>query len=334
MTTARPRLLITRRLPEAVLQAAERSFMVTVWLHDRPIADALDEWAERHDAVFLMATDRLDAARIASLHSGGVKAIGTYSVGHEHIDLDAASRLGMPVFYTPGVLSDAVAETAMFLVLAAARGTTAAEHVLRSGRWGAWSPTAFLGRQLTGLRLGIFGMGGIGSALARMARGFGMRVHYHNRSRLPSGEESGAIYHATLEDLVSSSDALCVCAPSTPETRGSINAERIALLPRGAIFVNVARGDLVDEQALIAAIEAGHIAAGLDVFANEPHIDARFKALPRTTLLPHIGSATETARTEMGLIVLKALESFLSSGKCEANCLNFQGLRLCGEQLS
>ncbi|WP_219214209.1 2-hydroxyacid dehydrogenase [Variovorax boronicumulans] len=323
----RPRLLLTRALPELVLLEAERRFELRLWPEDAPIAAAFDRWARDCDAVLVMATDRLDRGRLRAL-AGKVRAVATCSVGHDHIDLAAATDYGLPVFHTPDVLSDAVAETAMLLILAAARDATAAEAVLRGGRWGPWSPTRFLGRQLPGRTLGIFGMGRIGLALARRARGFGMQLHYHNRSALPAGDAQGLHYHATLESLLAASDVLCVCAPSTPQTRGVLDARRLALLPRGALFVNIARGDLVDESALIEAIESGQVGgAGLDVYRNEPQIDSRFLQLPRTTLLPHIGSATIEARTAMGMLALEALTRWLVDGVPPENCLNPSTLR-------
>lgn len=319
----KPRLLITRQLTEQVLREADEQFDVTLWPHDEPIGEALESWSSGCDAALVMATDRLDRARLQTLarHARGV---ATYSVGYDHIDLDAATALGLPVFYTPDVLSDAVAETAMLLILSAARDASSAEAVLRSGEWGPWSPTRFLGRQLTGRSLGIFGMGRIGLALAKRASGFGMRVHYHNRSPLPEqGASFDLTYHSTLESLLGASDVFCVCAPSTPSTRGGLDARRLGLLPPGAVFVNIARGDLVDEDALIEAIASRRIgAAGLDVFRNEPRIDERYLRLPRTTLLPHIGSATFEARAAMGSVVLRALARWLNERQPSDNCLN------------
>jgi lactate dehydrogenase-like 2-hydroxyacid dehydrogenase len=321
----KPVLLVTRRLPAGVLEDAARTFELRQWEQDAPIGDAFDEWARGCDAVLVMATDRLDRARLQAL-AGHAQAVATYSVGHDHIDLAAATDCGLPVFNTPDVLSDAVAEIAMFLILAAARGTTAAEATLRGGQWGPWSPTRFLGKQLTGRRLGIYGMGRIGRAVADRAAGFGLRIHYHNRS--PVQGCADATYHPTLESLLQVSDVLCVCAPSTPQTRGALDASRLALLPPGALFVNIARGDLVDEPALLDALASGRVhAAGLDVYRNEPAIDPRFAALPRATLLPHIGSATEEARTAMGLIAVQALSRWLLERQPSDNCLNPSTLR-------
>jgi lactate dehydrogenase-like 2-hydroxyacid dehydrogenase len=318
----KPRLLITRTLPESVLAQARRLFDVLLWPHDEPIGAAFDTWSPGCDAVLVMATDRLDRPRLRAL-AQHARAVGTYSVGHDHIDLEAATDCGLPVFHTPDVLSDAVAETAMLLILSAARDASAAEAVLRGGGWGPWSPTRFLGRQLTGLTLGVFGMGRIGLALAVRARGFGLQVHYHNRSPLADRDDARLTYHPTLEALLTVSDVFCVCAPSTAQTRGMLDGRRLGLLPVGALFVNIARGDLVDEDALIEAVTAGRIGGtGLDVFRNEPLIDPRFLKLPRTTLLPHIGSATTEARTAMGLVALKALDHWLSERQPSPNCLN------------
>lgn len=317
---SKPLLLVTRRLPAPVLEDAARDFELRLWERDEPIGDAFEAWASGCDALLVMANDRLDRIRLQSLASHA-RAIATYSVGHEHIDVGTATACGLPVFNTPDVLSDAVAEIALFLILAAARDTTAAEATLRAGQWGPWSPTRFLGAQLTGRRLGIFGMGRIGRAVAQRAAGFGLHIHYHNRSPVVDAPE--ATFHDTLESLLAVSDVLCVCAPSTPQTRGVLDAKRLALLPPGAIFVNVARGDLVDETALLEALSAGRLrAAGLDVFRNEPAIDPRFLALPRATLLPHIGSATEEARTAMGLIAVRSLARWLHEGQPSDNCLN------------
>jgi glyoxylate reductase len=251
-----------------------------------------------------------------------VQVLGTYSVGLDHIAVASATARGLPVFHTPDVLTEAVAELALFLVIAAARGTTNAERTLRDGRWGPWAPTSMLGRSLQGQRLGIFGMGRIGSGVARRAQPFGMALHYHNRTRLAPQREFGATYHASLDDLMAHSDVLCVCAPSAPELRGCIDARRLAQLPRSALIVNVARGDLIDEAALFDAVAQGRLGGvATDVFRNEPTIDHRWLTLPNATLLPHIGSATDEVRTAMGMLVLDGILSHfgIGSGGCCAN---------------
>jgi len=320
MSTTRKRILVTRVLPEPVMALARERFDVSVWPHDRPIGNELATWATGSQALLVMTTDRIDRSVLEPL-CPQLRAIATYSVGHEHLDLVAAEALNLPVFHTPDVLSDAVAEVALLLMLAACRDARAAEDVLRNGQWGPWSPTRFLGRELKGRRLGIFGLGRIGRAIADRAAGFGLQIHYHNRSALERAD--GWRYHDSVESLLSISDIFCVAVPSTELTRGILNPQRLELLPRGAVFVNIARGDIVDEGALIDAIQSGRIgAAGLDVFCNEPGIDSRFRTLPRTTLLPHIGSASEEARVEMGRLAVEALDSWLNHGRVPANCLN------------
>lgn len=322
----RPRLLITGVPPQAVIERAEAAFDLTLWRSVRPIGDALPAAAEGQDALIVMPGDRLDAAALQALPRS-VQVLGTYSVGLDHIDLGAASACALPVFHTPDVLTDAVADLTLWLIIAAARRTGEAERTLREGRWGPWAPTSMLGRSLQGMRLGIFGMGRIGAAVALRARAFGMRIHYHNRSRLEVAQEQGAIYHGKLDSLMTASDLLCICAPSAPELRGAIDARRLAMLPRGAMLVNVARGDLVDEPALFAAVESGHLGGvATDVFRNEPAIDARWLTLPNASLLPHIGSATEEVRQAMGRMVLDALVSHFA-GVPAPNCANPQVYR-------
>lgn len=317
---SRPTVLVTRELPAPVLQQARAAFELKLWPHDEPIGAQLLPWAQGCEGLLVMATDRLDAVTLQQLPPS-VRALSTYSVGHDHIDLDTATRRGIPVFNTPDVLSDAVAETALLLMLSAARDAATAEATLRGGGWGPWSPTRFLGQQLTGRRLGLYGMGRIGLGIARRAQGFGLQVHYHNRTVHPCA--TGFTYHASLDALMAHSDVFCVCAPSTPQTRGAITAARLALLPRGAVFVNIARGDLVDEDALIDAIASGQVGgAGLDVYRNEPELDPRFLQLSRTTLLPHIGSATHEARNGMGRLAVEALQGVLLDGVRPAHCLN------------
>lgn len=319
----RHRLYMTGLPTKAVIDRANAEFDVRFWPEADPIGDRLADEANGFEAVLVMPDDRLSAEQIARLPAS-VRVLATHSVGYDHIDLAAATARRLPVFNTPDVLTDAVADLALFLVLAAARGTTSAEAALRHGQWGRWAPTQFLGRSLDGLRLGIFGMGRIGQAIALRARAFGMHLHYHNRTRLAEDREEGAKFHESLESLLSASDVFCVCAPSTPQLKGSINAQRLAMLPRGAIVVNVARGDLIDEAALFAAVQAGRVGAvGTDVYCGEPNIDARWLDLPNATLLPHIGSATHEVRTAMGMLALDGIHSHFS-GVTAANLLNPQ----------
>lgn len=318
-----PRLLITRRVPAEVIEHARGRFTTQVWNDDRPLGDLFVDRAKGYDALMIMANDRFDAVAIDALRPT-LRAVATYSVGHEHIDLAAATRAGLPVCNAPDALNEAVAEIALYLILAAARRTRRAEHALRTGDWPPWSPSFMVGMQLTGKRLGIYGMGAIGREIAVRARAFGMAIHYFNRQRLAPELEQRATYHATLESLLGVSEVLCVAAPSTPQTRSSLDRARLLLLPPGAIVVNIARGDLIDEDALIELVRQDRLGpVGLDVFRNEPRIDPRLKDLPEAVLLPHIGSATTQARIAMGLRALQGLEQHFC-GALPENCLNIE----------
>ncbi len=272
------------------------------------------------DAVFVTATDRIDAALIAALPAS-VRFLGTYSVGFDHIDLAAAQQRGIAVLYTPDVLTDAVAETAMLLMLGAMRRATESIDLLRSRRWQGWTPVQLPGKQLTRKRLGVFGMGRIGRAIATRARAFGMEIHYHNTRRLPPELELGAQFHATVENFLSHSQVLLLACPLNAQTQYFLNAARIAQLPQAAVVVNIARGVVIDDDALIPALQSGRIAAaGLDVFSNEPNIDPRYYALPNAFILPHIGSSTLEAREAMACVLLDGVEA-LRSGVPASNRL-------------
>jgi len=237
-------------------------------------------------------------------------------VGYDHIDLDAARARGIIVTNTPEVLSDATAEIAMLCLLGAARRAYEGEREIRTETWADWSATYQLGIQVTGKRLGILGAGRVGQIMARRARGFDMEIHYYKRNRLPANLEAGAIYHESVEALLPHCDFLSIHCPATPETHHLINAERIALLPDGAVVVNTARGAVVDDNALIDALRSGKLfAAGLDVFNNEPNIDPRYKELANTFLLPHIGSATRETRDAMGFRALDNLNAIMAGGE-------------------
>ena len=253
--------------------------------------------------------NRMDEAAIAAL-APSVEILGTYSVGHEHIDLAAAQARGLRVLHTPDVLTDAVAETAMLLMLGAARRATESIELLRSGAWAGWNPTELVGLQVTGRRMGIYGMGRIGQRIARRARGFDMEIHYRTRRRLAPEVEQGAIYHEAEESFFAACDVLMLACPVTSETTGLLDAARIALLPKDAIVVNIARGAVVDDDALISALRDRRIAgAGLDVFNNEPNLDRRYLDLPNAFLMPHIGSSTMTARIDMAASLLDSLDA-------------------------
>ena len=242
-----------------------------------------------------------------------VKAICSYSVGYDHINLEAAKARGIIVTNTPEVLSDATAEIAMLLMLGAARRAHEGEQQIRNASWSDWSATYQLGIQVTGKRLGILGMGRVGQIMARRARGFDMEIHYYNRSRLPADLEVGAVYHDSVEALLPHCDFLSIHCPATPDTYHLINAERIEMLPNDAVVVNTARGAVVDDEALIAALKSGKLfAAGLDVFNDEPAIHPEYKTLPNTFLLPHIGSASRETRDAMGFRALDNLDAIVA----------------------
>ena len=267
------------------------------------------------DALLVSAVDPIPADLIRSLPDS-VRMIATFSVGTDHIDLAAAKARGIAVSNTPGVLTDATADIAFLLLLGAARRASEGERLIREGRWEGWAPTQLVGVHVTGKRLAILGMGRIGQAVARRARGFDMEIHYHNRRRLPADEESGAIYHADADDLLSVADFLSIHSPATPETHHWLNAERIARLPDRAVVINTARGSVVDDEALIAALRSGKLAAaGLDVFENEPRLHPGYASLPNTFLLPHLGSATDRTRDAMGFTALDNLDAFFAGGE-------------------
>ncbi|WP_413737406.1 2-hydroxyacid dehydrogenase [Sodalis sp. RH21] len=254
----------------------------------------------------------LDRRAIERLPSS-LRAICTYSVGTSHIDLDAAKERGLMVLYTPDVLSESCADTAILLMLGAGRRAVEGLGLLKSGQWPGWAPDQLLGKDLWGQRLGIFGMGRIGQAIARRARGFDMDVHYHNRHRLPMDIENGARYHATLAELMAHSDYFCIACPPTPETRGAVGDAQLAQLPEGAVVVNISRGDIINDDALVAALRGGQVAAaGLDVFAGEPDIHPDYLTLDNVFGLPHLGSATLATRLRMAALLRDGLLSTLA----------------------
>jgi lactate dehydrogenase-like 2-hydroxyacid dehydrogenase len=268
--------------------------------------------AEGADALFITPADRLDSGFFQKV-SPSVKIIATYSVGFEHIDLEAAARRKIPVAYTPGVNSEATADIAVLLLLGASRRAYEAQELVRTGAWKPLSPDMLLGWQVGGKVLGILGMGRVGQAVARRARGFGMKIHYSNGSRLPAEIEGDAVYHEDPSDLLRVSQFLSLHAPETPQTRHFLNSNAISLLPPGAIVVNTARGGLVVDDDLIAALKSGRVAAaGLDVFEGEPKLNPEYVSLKNTFLLPHIGSATIETRTAMGMLALDNVDAVLN----------------------
>src|SRR3984957_9998438 len=268
--------------------------------------------AEGADAMLVTLGDRIDAEFLKRV-SASVKVIATYSVGYDHIDLRAAAERKIAIAFTPGVETDAVADLTMLLLLGASRRAYEAQQLVRSGAWKSSSATALLGWQPTGKNLGIFGMGHIGQAVARRARAFGMKIHYYNPVRLPEGTAGDAVFHADQLDLLRVSAFLSLNAPDSKETHHFLNARTLQLLPPGAIVVNTARGGLIVDEELIAALQSGHVAAaGLEVYEGEPKLHPGYLALKNTFLLPHIGSATVETRTAMGMLALANIEAVLS----------------------
>ncbi len=306
-------VLVTRKLPDAVEARLDRDYDARFNSEDKVYtSDELVELAAGADAIIPCHTEKLTAAVIERL-ADSIRAICSFSVGFDHIDLDAAKARGIIVTNTPDVLSDATAEIAMLLMLGAARRAYEGERQIRTASWGDWSAIGGLGIQVTGKRLGILGMGRVGQILAKRARGFDMQIHYHNRSRLSPDLEAGAIYHESVEQLLPQCDFLSLHCPATPETDHLMNTKRIGLLPDNAILVNTARGAIVDDDALIEALRSGRLfAAGLDVFNNEPNIDPRYKELKNVFLLPHVGSATRETRDAMGFRALENLDAIIS----------------------
>lgn len=310
---SKPKLLIARKLRPAVEAQAARDYDVVLNPDDRVFSqDELIAACQGVDAVLPCHSEHFNAAVIAAV-GPKLKIIANHSVGTDHVDLAAAKAAGIVVTNTPDVLSDATAEIAMLCMLGAARRGAEGDALVRSGQWNFWSPAFMVGRQVTGKRFGVLGMGRVGQVTAARARGFGMDVHYHNRRRLPEHLEQGAQFHDSLESLLAVSDVLSLHCPTTPENIGILNARTLALLPDRAIVVNTARGALVDESALIDALRSGKLfAAGLDVFRIEPGGNPDLSALPNVFLLPHIGSATEETRDAMGFRALDNLDAFFA----------------------
>ena len=310
----KPILVVTSRYPKEVENRIEREYNARRNPDQFPFSQqALLSAAEGADALFITPADRLDSVFFQKV-SPTVKIIATYSVGFEHIDLEAAARRKIPVAYTPGVNSEATADIAMLLLLGASRRAYEAQELIRTGAWKQPLGTdMLLGWQVGGKVLGILGMGHVGQAVARRARGFGMKIHYCNTSELSAEIAGDAVYHQNPSDLLRLSQFLSLHAPDTSQTHHFLNSKALGLLPPGAIVVKTARGGLVVDDDLIAALKSGRVAAaGLDVFEGEPKLNPEYVSLKNTFLLPHIGSATIETRTAMGMLVLDNVEAVLN----------------------
>ena len=311
--TDRPALWLPRKVSDATVERARATYDVILNEADTPgSAEEIIAMSARVDAMMPCHSEHFSAEVVAQLDPR-LKIVANHSVGVDHCDLDALRARGIAVTNTPDVLSDATAELAMLLMLGAARRAVEGDRLVRTGAWNSWSPAFMVGKQVTGARLGIIGMGRVGRAFAAKARGFDMEIHYHNRSRLTPELEAGATYHDNLESLLGVSDFLSLHCPATPASHDLINTERLAVLPKGAVLVNTARGALVDEAALLAALTSGQLAAaGLDCFKVEPGGNAAFAALENVFMLPHIGSATTRTRDAMGFRALDNLDAFFA----------------------
>jgi len=311
---ARPKVIVTRRLPAPVEARMSDLFDVTLNPDDRPMdRAALAAAMAGCDVLVPTVTDDLDADLIGAAPDR-LRMIANFGNGVDHIDLAAARGKGIIVTNTPGVLTEDTADMAMALILTTPRRFIEGDNIARSGEWPGWSPTFLLGRRIGGKQLGIVGMGRIGQAIARRARAFGLTIAYHNRHRLPvaAEEESGAIWYEDLDRLMAESDILSLNCPLNADSRHLIDARRIALMKPSAFLINTARAELCDEEALIEALEQGRIAgAGLDVYHDEPHIDPRLLALPNVVTLPHMGSATHEAREATGEKVIANIRTWV-----------------------
>ena len=311
------KVLITRRLIRESEDKASKLFDAKFNTNDELYSQKkIIEMSQGFDGILSSLTEKLDAETINQLPDT-IKIISNFAVGFGNIDLEAAKNRGIAVTNTPEVLSDATAEIGILLILGACRRASEGIESARQGGW-KWSADYLIGKQLTGSRLGILGMGRIGQKIAKVAKSLGMIIHYHNRSKLNEDKEQGATYHDTLKGLLSVSDVLSICCPASKETIDMINKETIEYLPKGAIVTNVARGDIVDDDAMIDALERRKVyAVGLDVYKNEPNLNVGYLKHKSAFILPHLGSATKDTRTAMANLAIDNLDEFFKTGNCK-----------------
>jgi len=313
MVQSKPKVILTRKLPETIETRMRELFDTTLNNDDKALTrDQLIAAVQSADVLVPTVTDKIDADLIAKAGKQ-LRLIASFGTGVDHIDLAAAKAQGITVTNTPGVLTEDTADVAMALILAVPRRIAEGDALARSGKWQGWSPTGMLGHRINGKRLGIIGMGRIGEAVARRARGFGLSVHYHNRKPVhPQTEaELEATYWESLEQMLARVDIVSVNCPHTPSTNHLLSRERLSLMQPSAYLVNTSRGEVIDEAALAELLAQRHIAgAGLDVYSNEPDILAGLRDLPNVVLLPHIGSATIEGRLQMGDKVIINVQTF------------------------
>ena len=311
------KVLVTRKLLRSNEERATKLWNTKLNLNDEVYSpQKLIEISQGYDGILSSLTEKIDEKVINSL-SPTIKIISNFAVGFGNIDIDAAKKKNITVTNTPDVLTDATAEIAMLLILGACRRANEGMNYAKKENW-KWSADFLIGKQLTGSRLGILGMGRIGRAVAKLAKSFGMEIHYRNRSRLSPEIEMGAKYHENIKSLFSVSDVLSICCPATKETRDIINKETLEYFPSGAIITNVARGDMIDDEAMIQALINRKIyAIGLDVYKGEPKIHQGYLNQPTAFILPHLGSATKKTRTAMADLAIDNIDEFFRTGKCK-----------------
>lgn len=311
------KILVTRRLLKSNEDRLRELYNVKLNSNDELYSQSkLIEMSDGCDGILSALTDKLDKETINKLPES-VKILSNFAVGFGNIDLDAAKKRNIVVTNTPEVLTDATAEIGILLILGACRRASEGIEGAKASNW-KWSADYLIGKQLTGSRLGILGMGRIGKKIAKIAKSLGMIIHYHNRSKLSPDQENGATYHKDLKGLMSVSDVLSVCCPASKETINLINKETLDLLPKGAVVTNVARGDIVDDEALIDALNRRKVyAVGLDVYKGEPNLNPGYLKHKSAFILPHLGSATKHTRTAMADLAIDNLQEFFKSGKCK-----------------
>ena len=311
------KILVTRRLLQSNEERLKLLNDVKLNSNDELYSQKkLIELSEGCEGILSALTDKLDADTIEKLPKS-VKILSNFAVGFGNIDTEAAKKKNITVTNTPEVLTDATAEIGVLLILGACRRASEGIEGAKASNW-KWSADYLIGKQLTGSRLGILGMGRIGKKIAKIAKSLGMVIHYHNRSKLSPDKESGATYHEDLKSLLSVSDVLSVCCPASKETINLINKETLEYLPKGAVVTNVARGDIVDDEALIDALDRRKVyAVGLDVYKGEPNLNPGYLKHKSAFILPHLGSATKETRTAMANLAIDNLEEFFQTGNCK-----------------
>ena len=311
------KILITRKLLRSNEDRASNILDAKLNSNDQIYSKKkLIELSKGCDGILSSLTEKIDEDVIKSLPDS-VKIISNFAVGFGNIDIQAAKKRNIVVTNTPDVLTDATAEIAMLLILGACRRANEGMNYAKKENW-KWSADFLIGKQLTGSRLGILGMGRIGRAVAKIAKSFGMEIHYRNRSKLSPELEEGAKYHESIKSLFSVSDILSICCPATKETKDIINKETLEYFPTGAIITNVARGDMIEDHAMVQALINRKIyAIGLDVYKGEPKIHPGYLNQPTAFILPHLGSATKKTRTAMADLAISNIDEFFRTGNCK-----------------